>query len=218
MKKPSLLWNSRSTRAEISPLRKSAGNLGWVKERFIESHTLKARRFFYQDKSTKLYGLGVRTLEIGMVSKREKFLRNSMAPFLMDLSERCGKRLTRPCGNITKSATSSGWNQKRCSASQYRPARDSPVHRAATGKIFLSYMSDEDIRQIYARKNALRKRTERSIGSLDMLIEEIEKVRVNQVAIDDEETLVGVYCVASPELSPKGECVAAISISAPKNG
>ena len=49
------------------------------------------------------------------------------------------------------------------------------------------------------------------------MIQEIEKVRVSKVAVDDEETLMGVYCVAAPVLNPKGECVAAISISAPKN-
>jgi DNA-binding IclR family transcriptional regulator len=49
------------------------------------------------------------------------------------------------------------------------------------------------------------------------LIREVEKVRVNKVAVDDEECLVGVYCVAAPILNSKGECVAAISISTPKN-
>ncbi len=179
--------------------------------------TLKARRFFYQDKSTKLYGLGVRTLEIGMVSKREKFLRNSMAPFLMDLSERCRETVNAAVWEYNEIRYIFRLESEEMLRISISAGARFPGYCAATGKIFLSYMSDEDIRQIYARKNALRKRTERSIGSLDMLIEEIEKVRVNQVAIDDEETLVGVYCVAAPVLSPKGECVAAISISAPKN-
>ncbi|MDO9124357.1 MAG: IclR family transcriptional regulator C-terminal domain-containing protein, partial [Deltaproteobacteria bacterium] len=58
---------------------------------------------------------------------------------------------------------------------------------------------------------------ERTIGSVDELIREIEEIRVSKVAFDDEEALVGVYCVAAPILNSKGECVAAISISAPKN-
>jgi DNA-binding IclR family transcriptional regulator len=37
------------------------------------------------------------------------------------------------------------------------------------------------------------------------------------VAVDDEETIAGVYCVAAPLVNAKGGCVAAISISAPKN-
>ena len=38
-----------------------------------------------------MYGLGVRTLEIGVDSKRERFLRIAMAPFLVELYETCGE-------------------------------------------------------------------------------------------------------------------------------
>ena len=179
--------------------------------------TLKARRFFFQSKSTKLYGLGVRTLEIGMVSKREKYLRNAMAPFLMDLREKCKETVNAAMWEYNEIRYIYRLESEEMLRISTSAGARFPGYCAATGKIFLSYMSDEDIRQIYGRKNGLKKRTERSIGSVGALIQEIEKVRVNQVAIDDEETLVGVYCVAAPILSPNGECVAAISISAPKN-
>jgi DNA-binding IclR family transcriptional regulator len=81
----------------------------------------------------------------------------------------------------------------------------------------LSYFSNEDIRQIYSLNNGLKKYTKNTITSVDQLIREIEKVRVKKVAVDDEEALMGVYCVGAPILNSKGECVAAISISAPKN-
>ena len=53
--------------------------------------TLVARKFIQQNSKTKMYGLGVRTLEIGIDSKRERFLRMAMAPFLMELYETCGE-------------------------------------------------------------------------------------------------------------------------------
>jgi DNA-binding IclR family transcriptional regulator len=179
--------------------------------------TLRARRFFYQDKSTKLYGLGSRTLEIGMASKRDKYLRNAMAPFLMDLHEQCKETVNAAVweyNEIRYIYRIESEEMLRISASA---GSRFPGYCAATGKIFLSYMSDEDLRQIYGRKTALKKRTENSIDSIDALIQEIEKVRVRRIAVDDEESLVGVYCVAAPILAPNGECVAAISISAPKN-
>jgi len=179
--------------------------------------TLKARKFFYQDNNTKMYGLGVRTLEIGMVSKREKYLRNAMAPFLMDLHERCKETVNAAVWDYNEIRYIFRLESEEMLRISISAGARFPGHCAATGKIFLSHMSDEDIRQIYGRKNALKKRTERSIGSVDALIREIEKVRVGKIAVDDEETLVGVYCVAAPVLSPNGECVAAISISAPKN-
>ena len=179
--------------------------------------TLKARKFIQQDSKTKMYGLGVRTLEIGMAPKRERFLRKAIIPFLMDLCETCRE---------TVNAAVWEYNEIRYiyrleSAEMLRISITAgarfPGYCAATGKIFLSYFSDEDIRQIYGRKNAFKKLTDKTIDSIDELIKEIQKVRVKKVAIDDEECLVGVYCIAAPIISSKGECVAAISISAPKN-
>jgi DNA-binding IclR family transcriptional regulator len=179
--------------------------------------TLKSRRFLYQDQSTKLYGLGVRTLEIGMVSKRDKYLRDSMAPFLMDLHEKCKETVNAAVWEYNEIRYIYRLESEEMLRISTSAGARFPGYCAATGKIFLSFMSNEDIRQIYGRKDGLKKRTEKSIDSIDVLIQEIEKVRENLVAVDDEETLVGVYCVAAPILSPKGECVAAISISAPKN-
>lgn len=179
--------------------------------------TLKAHRFLYQDQSTKLYGLGIRTLEIGGVSKRDKYLRDSMTPFLMDLHEKCKETVNAAVWEYNEIRYIYRLESEEMLRISTSAGQRFPGYCAATGKIFLSYMSNEDIRQIYGRKNALKKRTEKSIDSIDVLIQEIEKVRENLVAVDDEETLVGVYCVAAPVLSPKGECVAAISISAPKN-
>jgi IclR family transcriptional regulator, KDG regulon repressor len=179
--------------------------------------TLKARKFIQQDSKTKMYGLGVRTLEIGMAPKREKFLCKAMAPFLTDLQETCRETVNVAVWEYNEIRYIHRLESEEMLRISMSAGARFPGYCAATGKIFLSYFSDEDIRQIYGRKNALKKYTDRTINSVDALIREIEKVRVNKVAIDDEETLVGVYCVAAPILSSKGECVAAISISAPKN-
>lgn len=179
--------------------------------------TLKEHKLFQQDSNTKMYGLGVRTLEIGAAPKREKYLRKAMAPFMMDLYERCGE---------TVNAAVWEYNEIRYihrleSAEMLRISTPAgarfPGYCAATGKIFLSYLSNEDIRQIYGRKNAFKKYTKRTIDCVDDLIADIEKVRIKRVAFDDEEALLGVYCVAAPVLNSKGECVASISISVPKN-
>ena len=202
----------------LSPSRRSAINLGWEKERFIASfNTLKVRRYVQQHNDTRLYSLGLRTLEIGTLARRDRFLRSVMVPFLRDLSAMC---------NETVNAAVLEYNEIRYifrleSEEMLRISAALgvrfPAHCAATGKVMLSYHADDDIRQIYARRSALTKLTEHSIDSVDALIREIEQIRINKVAIDDEETIAGVYCVAAPILNAKGECVAAISISAPKN-
>ena len=164
-----------------------------------------------------MYGLGVRTLEIGMDSKRERFLRMAMAPFLMELYETCGETVNAAVWEYNGIRYIYRLESEEMLRISTTAGARFPGYCAATGKILLSYFSNEDIRQIYSLKKSFKKYTENTIASVDELIREIEKVRVKKVAIDDEEALVGVYCVAAPILNSKGECVAAISISAPKN-
>ncbi len=179
--------------------------------------TLKIRSYVQQHNDTRLYSLGLRTLEIGTLARRDRFLRSVMLPFLRDLSSMC---------NETVNAAVLEYNEihyifrleseEMLRISAPLGARF-PAHCAATGKVMLSYHADDDIRRIYARRSALKKLTEHSIDSVDALIKEIKKIRISKVATDDEETIMGVYCVAAPLVNAKGACVAAVSISAPKN-
>ncbi len=180
-------------------------------------NTLKLRRYVQQHNHSKLYSLGLRTLEIGTLARRDRFLRSVMVPFLRDLSGMC---------NETVNAAVLEYNEihyifRLESEEMLRISAPLgvrfPAQCAATGKVMLSYRADDDIRRIYARRGALNKLTEHSVDSVDALIGEIEQIRISKVAIDDEETIAGVYCVAAPLVNAKGECVAAISISAPKN-
>ena len=179
--------------------------------------TLVVRKFIRQNSKTKMYGLGVRTLEIGIDSKRERFLRIAMAPFLMELYERCGETVNAAVWEYNGIRYIYRLESEELLRISTAAGARFAGYCAATGKILLSYFSNEDIRQIYSLNNSLKKYTQNTITSVDKLIQEIEQVRVRKVAIDDEEALVGVYCVGAPILNSKGECVAAISISAPKN-
>jgi DNA-binding IclR family transcriptional regulator len=179
--------------------------------------TLVARKFVQQNSKTKMYGLGVRTLEIGMDSKRERFLRMAMAPFMMELYERCRETVNVAVWEYNGIRYIYRLESEALLRISTTAGARFAGYCAATGKILLSYFSNEDIRQIYSLERSLKKYTQNTITSVDKLIKEIEKVRVKKVAVDDEEALVGVYCVAAPILNSKGECVAAISISAPKD-
>ncbi|MDD5170975.1 MAG: IclR family transcriptional regulator [Syntrophales bacterium] len=179
--------------------------------------TMVARKFIQQNGKTKMYGLGVRTLEIGMDTKREKFLRIAMAPFLMKLYETCGETVNAAVWEYNGIRYIYRLESEEMLRISTPAGARFPGYCCATGKILLSYFSNEDIRQIYSLNKSLKKYTDNTITSTDKLIREIDKVRGRKVAFDDEEALVGVYCVAAPILNSKGECVAAISISAPKN-
>jgi DNA-binding IclR family transcriptional regulator len=57
--------------------------------------------------------------------------------------------------------------------------------------------------------------TPNTITDLDLLADELERVRERGYAYDHEETLVGLCCVAAPIYDSRGTVVAAVSLSVP---
>ena len=160
--------------------------------------TLTARKFIRQNNKTKMYGLGVRTLEIGIDSKREKFLRIAMAPFLMELYETCGETVNAAVWEYNAIRYIYRLESEKLLRISTTAGTRFPGYCAATGKIWLSYLSNEDIRQIYSLNKSLKKYTKNTITSVDELIQEIEKVRVRKVAFDDEEAWWGFTVLPHP--------------------
>ncbi|WP_162462984.1 IclR family transcriptional regulator [Paenibacillus psychroresistens] len=87
-----------------------------------------------------------------------------------------------------------------------------PLHSTALGKILLSYMDNEDIRQLY-KTNELGVMTESTIQDLDVLMEQLEEVRKTGLAYSLGETLLGIHCIAAPIYNIHREMIAALSIS-----
>lgn len=89
-----------------------------------------------------------------------------------------------------------------------------PAYCTALGKVLLASLDDRLLGE-YLLTQELKPRTERTIVSAAALATEIQAVRSNGYAIDNEEHEVGVRCVAVPVLGENGQVVAGISVSGP---
>lgn len=88
-----------------------------------------------------------------------------------------------------------------------------PAYATATGKAQLAYKSNEEIERLF--NEGLTKATDNTIDNVDELEEELEKVKQQGYAIDDEEYEVGVRCVGAPIFDFMNNVIAGISVSAP---
>lgn len=95
-------------------------------------------------------------------------------------------------------------------------SRVEPLHCTALGKALLADCRPDELHAIFPGKSLLAL-TPKTIGSVDKLAAECERVRRDGYAVDDEEFHQGVRCVAAPVRDGSGEVVAAIGISAPAN-
>ncbi|NIC00737.1 IclR family transcriptional regulator [Halobacterium sp. R2-5] len=89
------------------------------------------------------------------------------------------------------------------------------LHNTALGKAILAHYPRERVDAVLDR-HGMPQTSDRTITDRGELFDELEAVRENGVAFDDEERLDGLRCVASPILDSDGEPLGAVSVSGPK--
>jgi DNA-binding IclR family transcriptional regulator len=87
-----------------------------------------------------------------------------------------------------------------------------PMHSSGIGKVVLSGYTDDGLERFVSRAG-LPYRTEHTITSLDGLRAEIDRVRRVGYALDREENVPGVGCVAAPIRDHTGSIAYGLSVS-----
>jgi len=89
-----------------------------------------------------------------------------------------------------------------------------PLHCTGVGKIFLAYMSKQQLYNFFSNKSLIRL-TDNTITDSDELAKELSIIQRDGVALDNGEMDIGVRCIASPVMDSNGNVIAAMSISGP---
>jgi DNA-binding IclR family transcriptional regulator len=88
------------------------------------------------------------------------------------------------------------------------------LHTTALGKTILAHLPSEQVDEIVAQ-HGLPSITEKTVSSREQLQQRLEKIRERGYAVDNEERLEGLRCVAAPIRNKDGTAVGALSVSAP---
>jgi DNA-binding IclR family transcriptional regulator len=88
------------------------------------------------------------------------------------------------------------------------------IHCTALGKVLVSEIPSADVRKILAAKG-MRRYTPNTIVDPDKFIELLAEVHEKGYAVDNEEVIVGVRCIAAPIRDSSGMIVNALSLSGP---
>ena len=89
-----------------------------------------------------------------------------------------------------------------------------PAYCTALGKMFLANLGKKEL-DAYLKTNTLIPRTKNTITSSIQLRKHLQKVKKEEVAIDDCEFATGLRCIAAPVKNLAGQIIAAISIEGP---
>ena len=94
------------------------------------------------------------------------------------------------------------------------PGSRVPAHCSASGKLFLAQMSPSQRRRLLEHV-PLERYTDKTLTDLGELEQEIERVKRDGYAVDDEEFLPGLFCLAVLVPTPGGKSNTGIAIQAP---
>lgn len=89
-----------------------------------------------------------------------------------------------------------------------------PLYCTAIGKIFLSNMSEKELKE-YFEAVFPEKKTDKTITEYSKMVEEIKEIRKKGYAVDNEEYVEGMICIAMPIKNFMGNTVYGISVSGP---
>ncbi|MEU8899080.1 IclR family transcriptional regulator [Nocardia sp. NPDC048505] len=162
------------------------------------------------------YRLGMRTLELGGLAADHNEIRDVVSPLLHDLAQRTGMvghlgvldgrevlYLDKAGGRGTANVPT-------------RLGGRMPAHSTALGKALLASLEPSIIEASF--RDPLPQLTSRTICDRGELHRELARIRHRQgVAVDNEEAVAGIACVAVP-VRGRGAAVAALSLTAQITG
>ena len=161
------------------------------------------------------YRLGIRLLELGNLVKGRISVREHALPYMRELHTAIGEAVNlsvrRDDEIVYVERTSSGRALMR--VVNIVGAR-APLHSTAVGKLFLLEAGADGLRA-YAQRTRLPQFTRNTLTSVPALEKELERIRRNGFAVDNEEAELGVRCIGAGVRDDAGALVAGLSVSAP---
>src|SRR5258708_7022895 len=161
------------------------------------------------------YRLGIRLLELGNLVKARISVREHALPYMRELHAQTGEAVNlsvrRDDEIVYVERTSSGRSLMR--VVNIVGAR-APLHITAVGKLFLLEDGAEGLRT-YAQRTRLPQYTRNTLTTVGALEKELERIRRNGYAVDNEEAELGVRCIGAGVPDDSWAIVSGFSGSSP---
>lgn len=178
--------------------------------------TLERGKFVKKNPDTEAYHLGIGILNLASNLLNSMDVRTIALPVMKQLAKETGENCFLGIYDDGDAVNIHQEQGENILTSYNRIGLRIPAHLSALGKVILANL-DQDELEKYLETANFEKRTPNSIASKKEFIDEINAIKANGYAVDDEEFEIGLKCIASPIFNLHGNVTAAISISGPAN-
>jgi len=173
--------------------------------------TFLSHGYIFKDPETRKYSLGFKFVSISKSILENLDVRTIARNHLTSLHERCRESVFLAVLRDGKIAYIDRINYMSGLSLATNVGFTTDPHATAGGKVLLSGLTREEIERIYGNKS-LRRYGKNTITALHDLFKELEKVKAQGYAVDDEEYYEGVRCIGAP-IRAGGKIVATLSIT-----
>lgn len=181
---------------------------------FRFAYTLQKLGYLERDPETKRYHPGLKVLRLGFTALNSLDIAQVAQPYLTALSTQCGETTNmtvRDGDEIVYVARNK--TQKIISVDLHLGSR-LPVYCTSMGKSQLVGLSRQELHDLLG-EGPYPELGPNAISNLDDLVADLEAVRQQGYAVNDEELTAGLRSVAAPVRGADGQVVAAVNISVP---
>jgi IclR family transcriptional regulator, KDG regulon repressor len=175
--------------------------------------TLVSEGMLEQDAQSGKYRLGIALFGLGALVRRRMNVSTEARPYLFALREKTKE--TVHLAILDGAEIMYVYNLESPQAIRMRSdlGLRKPAHATAEGQAILAFQPAAAVEQIV--RQGLVPRTPQTITDPTKLMRTLETVRQRGCAIEDEESEIGMRCIAAPIRNDAGEVIAAVAVAGP---
>jgi IclR family transcriptional regulator, acetate operon repressor len=176
--------------------------------------TLEQNGFVHQDTQLRRWQIGVQTFAVGNAYLNNRDFVAMARPLMQQLVAQTGE--TSNLGILDKKHVVF-IAQVECTELMRMVVKlgsRSPVHASGVGKSLLAHWHEKELLKLIKPQD-LKELTQHTITDLKAFKNELSAIAARGYAIDDEEQIMGLRCVAANIYNEFGDTLAAISVSGP---
>lgn len=160
------------------------------------------------------YVIGPRLSQLGlgvMMHSGARRLRHAILGRLVaDLGETCNLTMLHETEVLYLDRMEAPWPLRL----DLKPGSHVPAYCSASGKLLLA-MLPRDERAALIRAMHFHRFTANTLTDPQLLESELDRIAHKGIAVDNEEFVIGIACVAAPVIDEQGQCIAAVAVHAP---
>ncbi len=176
--------------------------------------TLSNTGFLVRDQETKRYWLGPKTILVGLAGLGGQGVREIALPFMREIREKTGATVNLGILVGTDVIFVERLQSTHIMESSLRVGSRLSAHCSSMGKAILAFLPDEEVRETLEQLS-FEKKTANTITDKEAFLVELEKIRTQGFALNNEELETGLFAVAGPLRDRTGRALAAVNISFP---